>query len=233
MIKKYKHLFFDLDHTLWDFEQNAADALKHIYADFKLEEYKIGLGEFQVNFSKFNKYYWQLLDSKQITHQELREKRFVATMEALGQPIGTSTGLTMNEAFIKYLPLGKALINGTLEVLEALQPAYELHLITNGYYDLQKHKIVNSGISKYFNKLVTNDVAGALKPDPIIFQKGLDLAHAQAHESLMIGDNFDSDVIGALNFGIDVVFYNPERTITNRQPTFEIENLTDLIKILR
>ena len=232
-MQKYQHLFFDLDHTLWDFERNAAESIKLLYDHFELKRHGIESDtQFYETFSVINKNLWQQLDNKQITHQDLRTRRFRESLLPLGFVVDEPTSLAMNQFFLEALPIGKHLIEGTLTTLNYLAEKYELHLVTNGYFEMQTLKMRSSGIEHFFKTLTTNDNAGVLKPDRGIFQYALDNSLAKLENSLMIGDNFESDVLGALNFGMDVVFYNPEGIETHEKPTFNIQKITELTTIL-
>jgi YjjG family noncanonical pyrimidine nucleotidase len=232
-MKKYQNLFFDLDHTLWDFEKNAKDAIQTMYARFELAAK--GCDDFEIyfeNFSIINKNLWKLLDAKQITHLDLRTRRFKEAAEASNLYIDESLSLAMNEAFLELLPLGKNLIEGTMETLEALSNNYTLHLLTNGYLAVQEQKVKSSGIAHFFKTIAANDNANALKPDEKIFRFAIEQANTNFAESLMIGDNYDSDVLGAINVGMDVVYYNPDNDEFSTQPTYEIKQISQLLSIL-
>ncbi len=232
-MKKYSNLFFDLDHTLWDFEQNAKDAMQSMYFSFELANK--GCDAFEVfftNFSAINKNLWKLLDAKQISHLDLRTRRFKEAAEASNLMIDATLSLDLNEAFLELLPKGKNLIEGTIETLEALSKNYNLHLLTNGYLDIQQQKVDSSGIGHFFKTIAANDNANALKPDEKIFNFAISQANTSFEESLMIGDNYDSDVLGAINVGMDVVYYNPDNEAFETKPTFEIKEIKQLLSFL-
>jgi YjjG family noncanonical pyrimidine nucleotidase len=229
----YKHLFFDLDHTLWDFEQNAHDCLLELYERFNLKA--LGVEDallFCEKFSEANKICWALLEQKLITTDQLRRKRFKDTFANVGVEIEEALGLEMNAVFLELLPIQKGLIEGAIEVLEYLKPNYQLHILSNGYQELQKQKMQSSGILHYFQELITVDNAKALKPDKAIFDYALKSANASVSNSLMIGDNYEADIKGALNANFDVVFYNPAGQKTVEKPTFDILKLTELKQFL-
>ncbi|WP_337044709.1 YjjG family noncanonical pyrimidine nucleotidase [Emticicia sp. 17c] len=229
----YKHLFFDLDHTLWDFEKNSKESLADLYASFDLHSWSItDLSRFQAEFSVVNKRYWSLLESNQITHEELRRRRFRDTLLNLGVEADETLGLKLNEAFLELLPQKSHLIEGAIEVLEFLAPHYELHIISNGWQDVQSKKMKSSAIAHYFAEVVTNERAEARKPDKRIFDYAVKVAKANLSESLMIGDNYEADILGAINADMDSVFYNPDNFSITQKPTFEIKKLLDLKNIL-
>jgi putative hydrolase of the HAD superfamily len=225
----YKHLFFDLDHTLWDFEQNAHDCLLELYKQFNLKA--LGVEDAQLfceKFSEANQICWALLEQKLITADQLRRKRFKDTFANVGVEIEEAFGLEMNAVFLELLPTQKGLIEGAIEVLDYLKPNYQLHILSNGYQELQKQKMQSSGILHYFEELITVDNAKALKPDKAIFDYALKSTNAALSNSLMIGDNYEADIKGALNANFDVVFYNPAGQKTVEKPTFDILKLVEI-----
>ena len=225
----YSHIFFDLDHTLWDFEKNSSECLFTIYEENHLQAK--GTESFEVfyeQFSVINKKLWSLLDRNLITHQELRRSRFKDTFFALGIEIDYQEGNLLNERFLELLPHKSHLIEGAREILEYLKEKYQLHIITNGFDEVQAKKMKSSEIFHYFDVIVTNEKANARKPHPGIFHYALQSAGAEKIESLMVGDNFEADVLGAISAGIDCVFYNPEELIIDTQPTYTIKHLNEL-----
>lgn len=230
----YKHLFFDLDHTLWDFERNSAECLADIYEIFDFKSLNIStLEAFQQEFSIVNKHHWSLLEQNLITHDELRRRRFQETLENLGvKDLKKSFGLEINEYFLELLPKKAHLIEGAVEVLDYLLPKYELHIISNGWQDIQVNKMKSSEIHHYFGEIITNELAGTRKPDRRIFDYALETTKANLAESLMIGDNYEADILGAISANMDTVFYNPDNIPTGQKPTFDIKKLVELKEIL-
>jgi putative hydrolase of the HAD superfamily len=230
----YKHLFFDLDHTLWDFEKNSAECLADIYQIFDFKGLNISnLEAFQQEFSIVNRHHWSLLEQNLITHEDLRRRRFQETLENLGvKDLKKSFGLEINEYFLELLPKKAHLIEGAVEVLEYLLPKYELHIISNGWQDIQVNKMKSSEIHHYFGEIITNELAGTRKPDRRIFDYAVDVTKADLSESLMIGDNYEADILGAINANMDTVFYNPDNIAAGQKPTFDIKKLVELKEIL-
>jgi YjjG family noncanonical pyrimidine nucleotidase len=230
----YKHLFFDLDHTLWDFEKNSAECLADIYEIFDFRSLNIStLEAFQQEFSIVNRHHWSLLEQNLITHEDLRRRRFQETLENLGvKDLKKSFGLEINEYFLELLPKKAHLIEGAVDVLEYLLPKYELHIISNGWQDIQVNKMKSSEIHHYFGEIITNELAGTRKPDRRIFDYAIDVTKADLAESLMIGDNYEADILGAINANMDTVFYNPDDIPTGQKPTFDIKKLVELKEIL-
>jgi YjjG family noncanonical pyrimidine nucleotidase len=233
MSNSYKHLFFDLDHTLWDFEKNAHDCLLEIYDHFDLKSLGVDdVTAFCEKFSEANHYYWALLERKEITADQLRRRRFKTAFAKLNIEIEEALGLEMNAVFLENLPNKKALIEGAIEVLNYLKPNYQLHILSNGYQGLQFQKMQSSGIHHYFEEIITVDKAKALKPDKAIFEYALKCTNASVSNSLMIGDNYEADIKGAINADFYTVFYNPARQKTIEKPTFDILKLVEIKQFL-
>ncbi|MFN3852336.1 MAG: YjjG family noncanonical pyrimidine nucleotidase [Spirosomataceae bacterium] len=229
---KYTHLFFDLDHTLWDFERNSAESLAELYENHKLKSYGVEYFEdFRSTFSQINHKYWNLLDKNLITHDELRRRRFADTLNALGIEADDAFGLKLNEEFLQLLPHKPHLIDGTLEILDYLAPKYDLHIISNGWLDIQFNKMNSSKITHYFGEVITNERANARKPDPKIFEYAVGITNASLGNSLMIGDNYEADVLGAKSVGMDSVYFNPE-VIESTEANYTINHLLELKNIL-
>ncbi|MBF9237088.1 noncanonical pyrimidine nucleotidase, YjjG family [Hymenobacter sp. BT683] len=229
---KYRHLFFDLDHTLWDFEKNADETLRTLYdrhdfarfGTFTVEEF-IGV------YSDVNHALWRLYQSNKISQKQLREIRFTRTLTKLGvQEADIPT--TISAEFTDILPRKSAVFPYTHEVLDYLKLNYRLHLITNGFNDIQGIKLASSNLTHYFEEVITSEHSGHLKPDPRMFQHALERTGATAAESLMIGDNLECDVLGAYNAGIDQVYFNPDKRRHFNQITHEISCLSELKDIL-
>jgi YjjG family noncanonical pyrimidine nucleotidase len=232
--KKYTHLFFDLDHTLWDFERNSDECLAEIYEQFNLKSLGINeLNHFQKQFSVINQHHWSLLDRRIITQDELRRRRFADTLIACGVEADDVFGLKLNEIFLQLLPNKPHLIEGAAEVLDYLAPNYQLHLISNGWAEIQANKAKSSGIASYFGKIVTNEIANARKPEPKIFDYAISITNASLSGSLMIGDNYEADILGADSVGMDSVFYSPSLADDFESvATFTIKHLLELKEIL-
>ncbi|GAW88186.1 noncanonical pyrimidine nucleotidase, YjjG family [Flavobacterium psychrophilum] len=198
-----KHIFFDLDHTLWDFDKNSELAfgliLSNYFPDIKIED-------FVAIYAPINQACWKLYQKDKITHQELRYKRLKDTFDILNQKISDKQIDLISDEYIEFLPDFNHLFDNAIEVLNFLSENYQLHIITNGFAQVQDKKLNNSNISHYFQTITNSELAGAKKPNPIIFEHALKVANAQKHESIMIGDCLDADVKGALDFGIEAIF---------------------------
>lgn len=230
---KYKHLFFDLDHTLWDFETNSKDSLKDLHQQFQLAEK--GVLDFELFFERYsfhNERLWDRYTKGFIKQEELRWKRMWLSL--LDFKIGDeSLAKNMAIEFLNILPTKKHLFPYTIELLEyLLQKNYTLHLITNGFEQVQHNKLANAGIKKYFKEVITSEASNSLKPKKEIFDFALLKANANIKESIMIGDNIDADILGALNAGMDAMFVNHINTPTTIQPTYTVYDLREITTIL-
>ena len=229
---KYRHLFFDLDHTLWDFETNADETLRELFITHDLQRYgTFTVEQFVKVYSDINTALWRLYQANKITQQQLRAVRFVRTLTRLGVP-ENMVPTTISAEFTDILPRKSAVFPHTHELLDYLRPNYRLHLITNGFNDIQSVKLASSNLTDYFEEIITSEHSGHLKPDPRMFAHALARTGATAPESLMIGDNLECDVLGAYNAGIDQVYFNPARRGHRMQITHEISCLSELKAIL-
>ena len=226
--KHKKHLFFDLDHTLWDFDKNSAFAFETI---FKERDFEISLDDFLKIYIPRNQHYWKLYQVNQISHEELRYFRLKDVFDALKFEISDAIIDQISDDYINYLPEHNHLFDGAIEILDYLKPNYKLHIITNGFASVQTKKMNNSNIVHYFDTITNSEMAGVKKPHPTIFDFALSLANASKEESLMIGDSYEADIIGAQEAGIEAIFFN-EQNIQVENAVFQVKHLLDLKNIL-
>jgi len=230
--KKYQHIFFDLDKTLWDIYQNGKTSLEKMYTLFDLQSEGItDITRFIELYNKHNDYLWGLYRDKKIGKTALRSTRFKYTLRDFGIKKPPLTR-KLSEYFYYNTPRGGLLMDNAKTVLEYLYKNYHLHIITNGFDDVQHLKLQHAGIDTYFKNLITSDAVGAAKPDAKIFTHALKIANATAQHSLMVGDDIKADCLGAKNFGMDQVFFNPSNCNHEYAFTFEITNLLQLKEIL-
>lgn len=228
----YKHLFFDLDHTLWDFDRNSSESIAEIYETYRLCDIGIPSAEtFAEHFIRINRQLWSDFDKNLIQHSYIREYRFPLVFESLGVS-DTSSCVELNNAYLRLLPRKTHLTESAREILDHLQGRYELHIITNGFDEIQATKLASSEITHYFTHIITNEKASAKKPDPRIFEFALDVSGAAVPESIMIGDNYEADILGAKTIGLDTIFYNPKGELVEEKPTYDIKHWKELIAIL-
>lgn len=229
---KYKHLFFDLDHTLWDFDANAKIALTEMYSFFNLEQLQVAPFEsFYRQYLHHNQILWDRYHKGYITSEELKWRRMWRTL--LEFKIGDEKlAREISESFLEVLPVQKGLFPHTIEILDYLtQKKYQLHLITNGFEKVQWRKLNNSGLHRYFQHVITSEASNSLKPKKEIFDYALKKTGALVGDSIMLGDNLDADIQGAINFGMDSVFVNHLKLTTELSPTFTITHLKELENI--
>lgn len=226
---KYKHLFFDLDHTLWDFDTNAKDTLVEVYTFFELE--KMGVIPFEDFYRLYkihNEILWDRYHKGFITGEDLKWKRMWRTLIEF-KVADEQLAKQMSEKFLEILPTKKLLFPHTIEVLDYLTcKEYNLHLITNGFEKTQWTKLNNSGLDKYFIHVVTSETSNSIKPQKEIFDYAMNKAGAVLHQSIMLGDNLDADIQGAMNAGMDNIFINHLHTTTTLHPTYTVTNLQQL-----
>jgi putative hydrolase of the HAD superfamily len=206
MKNSIQHIFFDLDHTLWDFEKNSQLAFARI---FDANYPHIHLDDFIAAYMPINKACWQLYQVDQMSHDELRYQRLKQSFDALAVAISDHEINQIATDYIHYLPDFNHLFDDAHEVLRYLQSNYHLHIITNGFAEVQYRKMHQSNLTPYFKTITNSELAGAKKPNPIIFEHALQVASATKSNSVMIGDSLDADVLGALDFGMQAVFFNP------------------------
>lgn len=230
---RYNHLFFDLDHTLWDFDANAKATLVEIYHSFELERKGVlPFDTFYNHYKVHNDILWSKYHKGAITGEELKWKRMYRTL--LEFKIANETlSKKMSEHFMELLPTKKLLFPNTLKILDYLtEKKYDMHLITNGFEKTQWMKLSNSGLDKYFTHMVTSEKSNSLKPHKEIFEYALNLVGASLSESIMLGDNLEVDIQGAINFGMDNVFVNHINATTNIKPTYIVTHLDELKQFL-
>lgn len=229
---KYKHLFFDLDHTLWDFDANARATLEQLHLDLKLVDK--GIHDFDLfykNYLQHNEVLWKRYRNGQIRQDELRIKRMWLTLLDF-QVADEDLTRQLNELFLQLLPTRTILFPDTKEVLQYLtDKGYHLHLITNGFELTQHAKLRHSGLAVFFKHVITSEGSESLKPQKEIFDYALNKTGAKVEESIMIGDTLDVDILGAMNAGMDQVHVNYNGSEQNIQPTYTIKTLMELKEI--
>lgn len=226
---KYKHLFFDLDHTLWDFDANAKETLSDLYSIFDLDKrINTPFEDFYPKYLFHNEVLWDRYHKGLISSDELKWKRMWRTLldfKIADEPLARD----LSGKFLEILPTKKLLFPYTVEILDYLtEKNYALHLITNGFEKTQWSKLNNSGLGGYFTHVVTSEMSNSLKPKKEIFDYAMDKASALLPESIMIGDNLDADIYGAMNAGMDTVFVNHINAVTDLKPTYIVTHLKEL-----
>ena len=228
---KYNHILFDLDHTLWDYDTNAKETLSDLFDEYDLARHGLfDKEELVTTFFEVNSALWVAYNQDQIPKGYIRQNRFRKIFDQLRLPLQHYPS-GIDEKYLHACPQKTNTIPYAIEVLDYLHPHFQLHILTNGFNDVQSVKLEKSGLMGYFDKIITSESAEAKKPAAKIFEFTMAEIGAVPEESLMIGDNLNTDIKGARDFGIDQVYFNPENT-TGYQATYAINDLRDLKQIL-
>ncbi|WP_346883363.1 YjjG family noncanonical pyrimidine nucleotidase [uncultured Algibacter sp.] len=217
-------VFFDLDHTLWDFDKNSALTFDKI---FKTHAVDVDLNAFLKIYQVLNLKYWKLYRDEKITKDALRFNRLNDAFVAINFDVSESLINKLSDDYIVYLTSFNHLFNYTLDVLDYLKPKYNLYIISNGFEDIQNKKLTNSNIIKYFKTITNADMVGIKKPNPEIFNHALKSANTTFRKSIMIGDSYEADILGALNVGMNAIFFD-NNTVTLKENVKCISSLLQL-----
>lgn len=223
------HVFFDLDHTLWDFEKNSALTFEKI---LQKNQIPVDTSEFVQQYSPINFRYWDLFRDDKISQNEMRFGRLRETFALLNLKVEQEVLELLADEYIEFLPENNNVFEGTFELLEYLKPKYNLHIITNGSHDLQNHKMNNSKLSPYFKTTTNSQSVGVKKPNPLIFEFALRQANAKKENSIMIGDCIHADVLGAINCGMDAVLFSELYQNLEDKNIKQVNRLLDLKEYL-
>lgn len=230
--KTYRHIFFDLDHTLWDFDRNAEETLLELYDTYQLDALGVApAGKFIETYTRNNHQLWADYHLGRISKQTLRETRFKKTFLDMGLA-PERIPARFEDDYVRLCPYKTNLFPHAHEVLQYLQGKYTLHLISNGFKEATAVKVHNTGLAGYFQHIIISELVGVNKPDKAIFTHALQLAGARLHESLMIGDSLEADVYGALHFGMDAIYFNPAQLPQPADVPLQITALKDLLLLL-
>jgi len=229
----YKYVFIDLDHTIWDFHVNAKSTLHEIYEQRKLYRYFENFEQYFTIYDKRNLELWELYGKGEITKDNLSYQRFLHPLTQVGLH-DENLALQIGTEYLELLPTRTALIPFAKELLEYLYKKYPLTIVSNGFIEVQYRKIKSCQIEQYFNHIVLSEEANALKPDKQIFEYALQLNNARAEETIMIGDSYEVDIVGAQNANIDQIYFNPNMSEADNalKCSFRIEKLSEILQIL-
>ena len=231
-MKKYKHIFFDLDRTLYDFDKSTHDTFLELFNKFNL--YEKGVKPFErffQTYSKINLELWDQYRKEKIEKAFLNVHRFYLTLKEFDVDDRDLAARFAND-YLALSPLKKCLFPGVMKTLEYLSDKYRLHIITNGFEEVQTEKIKANGLNKYFTTVTTSEEAGVKKPFKEIFLYALQKADAKPEESLMIGDDIAVDILGAKSIGMDQMFFNNDDIPHNNEITFEVKGMEEIIEVL-
>lgn len=226
---KVKAIFFDLDRTLWDFEQNASETLVELFHEFNFGKLTDSLpSDFVQSFRKHSQALWSLYDQRLIDKQTLRERRFRLAMDDLDIAPEYRPDSMWNH-FLAQCPTRTNLMPGAREILESLSKNYPLYIITNGFMEVQRKKLEYAGLSSYFKDVIISEEVGYKKPEKEIFELSLNRAGLRNSQAIMIGDSLELDVMGALGAGWEAVWFNPHKIDSAMKP--QVNEITDLSEL--
>ncbi|HAV55352.1 MAG TPA: noncanonical pyrimidine nucleotidase, YjjG family, partial [Aequorivita sp.] len=220
--------FFDLDHTLWDFDKNSGLAFERVFRKHKIE---LPLAEFLRVYEPINLDYWKKYREDRVSKEQLRRGRLTETFDCFKLKFPLETIDSLAHCYIEELPIDNHLFTGAVDILDYLSANYRLHIITNGFEEVQHLKLHNSGIKKYFSTVTTSEEVGLKKPHPVIFETALMKASVASTQSVMIGDSLEADIIGAQKAGMHTLFFNYRNEMVTA-PHFAISELSEIKKHL-
>lgn len=227
-----KHLFFDLDRTLWDFEKNSELALHELFHSLELDKNIPDFEEFHVAYKQKNAELWKLYGSGKLTKEELRTSRFKVTLEAFGVRDPAIIN-QMSDGYVEISPKQTALFPGAIQTLSELQKSgFAMHIITNGFKEVQYIKLENSGLAPFFDAVICSEEVGKNKPSPDIFHFALKKAGASSVKSVMIGDDPEVDIYGALNAGLKGILFDPYDENLKYEELLRVRHLEEIPEIL-
>ena len=228
-LKHKKHLFFDFDDTLWDFQKNSTRVLNELFLEHDLEtKLKTDAPNFLTAYKKINLSFWSRYCNKEIDKTYLRNNRFKETF-GLFDYVNEKDNVLITKQYLSRAPQGSALKEGCLETLDYLKQNYQLHIITNGFREVFAIKMNACGIRSYFKQIIISEEHNAIKPDEKIFRLAESLVKANSEECVMIGDSLESDVQGALNAGWEAIHLCDEyKTTVGINTIAKLKQLKDL-----
>ena len=230
-MKIYNHIFFDLDRTIWDFDASAEDSFRRMFEKYELKKYGVpSVMAFKERYDVHNDMLWSWYRKGEILKEVLNIRRFDMTLADFGI-VNHEIAIGMSEDYVIVNPDTPFLFPYAIESLQYLAPRYPLHLITNGFQEVQEQKFRIARLDRFFRTVTTSEEAGIKKPEPGIFHYALDKASCSAENSIIIGDDLEVDIIGARNIGMDGVYFNAEGKMHDEEVTFEIRSLKELMNI--
>lgn len=226
-----RHIFFDLDHTIWDFDKNAEETLTELYNHYALDQYGLNsCTDFIKTYAHHNQLLWSAYHLGQISKETLRSERFYKTFIEMGIA-PEKVPHSFEEDYVRLSPTKTNLFEGSATVLKYLQEKYTLHIISNGFKETTLLKMATCSLNPYFSNVIISEDVGVNKPDPLIFEHALNLAGADKAESIMIGDSLEADIQGAQAFGMDAIFFNPNKLEKPAYVSRQIHHLEELITL--
>lgn len=231
-MKKYQHIFFDLDRTLWDFDTNSRASIDYLIDKYDLEKKGVpSKDEFWDLYTEINNGLWDKYRKGTIRKAELKVLRYELVLRRFGI-FNKEMAEIFGREYLEVLPTKNSVFPGTHELLEYLKPKYPMHIITNGFEEVQEKKMELAGLNSFFYVVITSEAAGVRKPDEGIFRYAMEQSGAEPESSLMIGDDLPVDILGAKDFGMDQIYFNPQRLLHSESITYEVETLLEIKNIL-
>lgn len=228
----YKNLFIDLDDTLWDIHQNGKECLAEVYIDYGYNKFYSTFEDYYNVYMPSNLHLWNLYRQGKIRKEELIVERFLVPVREFGTD-DAGYAKSLSDDFLERTTRKTKLIAGTLDLLDYLKPRYKMHILSNGFREVQYKKIENSGLRGYFDKIILSEDAGANKPHPDIFTYALKNTNSRRAETLMIGDSWDADIVGARQSRIAQLWFNPANAQPEGfEPTYTVKTLGEIKDIL-
>jgi len=227
----YKNVLFDLDRTLWDFEKNNIETFTELFYKYNLNKF-CEFEEFYKTYRQFNDELWAQYREKKITKEFLSWKRFELSIGKF-KPIDVDMAKKFSQDYIEISPKKNNLIHGTHEILTYLkEKSYNLFIVTNGFKEVQYNKIRNCNLDKYFSKVYTSEDAGYNKPDKRFFNYVLNDLKTQPQDCIIVGDDPEVDIKGAIQTNIKSIWFNPQMKKSDYQTNYEVKSLLEIKNIL-
>lgn len=227
---KIEHIFFDLDHTLWDFDKNSHETLSELFVELKLNIQIESFDRFLKKYREINKRYWNLYRQNLVTKAQVRDGRFKDTLAFFNIDDLDKISQDLSDNYVTAGPTKTNLFPFTHEILTKLNQSYTLHIITNGFKEVQNIKLEKSNLKQYFDVVVCSEETGHKKPHKAVFNEALKQANTTAPKSIMIGDSYEADIMGALKIGMKAIWFNPNNEIA-KKTVQEITCLSELSTI--
>ena len=232
----YKVLFIDLDDTIWDFRANSMLALRQAYDELGLSSEIPDYDRFKTLYMTANKELWEAYHHSRVTKDFLIVERFARPFREVGSPVADDKAFIMrlNDRYLDILARQKNLVPGAVELLDYLtEQGYPLYILSNGFAEVQSRKLESAGISRYFKRLILSDEIGVTKPDRRLFDYALRLVGAEPSDTLIVGDNYDADILGAMNAGWGTIYFNRDNLpVAGARPDYVVTALSDIKQIL-
>ncbi len=229
-------LFIDLDDTIWDFKANSIWSLRQVYGEFSLDRVFPRYEQFQSLYMEANHALWEEYHHNRVTKDFLIVERFARPLRQAGSALSNDMDfiMSLNRRYLDVLACQKRLVPGAVDLLDYLTgKGYPLYILSNGFAEVQSRKLHSSGIDRYFKRLILSDEIGITKPDRRLFDYALQVVGADAADTLIVGDNYDADILGAMHAGWRAIYFNRDRLpVTGEQPDYEVSELAQLKSIL-